>query len=139
MPPELILLPMGALAALTFIVLSLIPFHRFRAAFAGQVTPADFRYGESERVPGPVSIPNRNYMNLLEMPMLFYVAAILYFVTSQVDVPALVLAWAYVALRAVHSFVHLTYNNIMHRLAMFATSNFVLVALWAWFFWKMFG
>jgi len=139
MPPELILLPMGALAALTFIVLSLVPFHRFRAAFSGQVTAADFRYGESERVPGQVSIPNRNYMNLLELPMLFYVVAILYFVTSQVDLPALVLAWAYVALRALHSFVHLTYNNVMHRLAMFATSNVVLLGLWLWFFVRMFG
>jgi hypothetical protein len=130
---------MGALAALTFIVLSFVPFHRFRAAFAGQVTSADFRYGESDRVPGPVSIPNRNYMNLLELPMLFYIVAILFFVTSQVDIPALVIAWLYVVLRALHSLVHLTYNNVMHRLAMFASSNFVLLALWVWFFVKMFG
>lgn len=68
-----ILFPMGALALLTFTVLLFIPIRRFRAAFAGKVGPEDFKYGESERVPGDVSLPNRNYMNLTELPVLFYV------------------------------------------------------------------
>ena len=135
MPHELILLPMGALALLTFVVLTFIPFRRFRAAFAGQVGAGDFRYGESARVPGEVAIPNRNYMNLLELPMLFYVVCVLNYVTGPtVSMLTLALAWSYVALRALHSVVHLTYNNVMHRLAFFATSNFVLLALWIAFF-----
>ena len=135
MPHELILLPMGALALLTFLVLLLIPIRRFRAAFAGHVGAGDFKYGESARVPGEVSIPNRNYMNLLELPMLFYVVCVLNYVTSPtVSGIALVLAWSYVGLRTLHSVVHLTYNNVMHRLALFATSNFVLGALWVAFF-----
>jgi hypothetical protein len=135
MPHELIFLPMGALALLTFAVLLLIPFRRFRAAFAGQVRAEDFRYGESVRVPAPVSIPNRNYMNLLELPVLFYVVCVLNYVTSPtVSALTLALAWAYVALRALHSLVHLTYNNVMHRLAIFAASNFALLVLWVAFF-----
>ena len=135
MSHELILLPMGALALLTFFVLTFIPFRRFRAAFAGQVGAGDFRYGESARVPGEVSIPNRNYMNLLELPMLFYVVCVLNYITSPtVSMLTLALAWSYVALRALHTVVHLTYNNVMHRLACFATSNFVLLALWIAFF-----
>ena len=85
MPQHLIFLPMGALALLTFLVLILIPFRRFRAGFAGQVTAADFRFGESARVPGEVSIPNRNYMNLLEMPMLFYVICLMLYVSHRVQ------------------------------------------------------
>ena len=135
MPHELILLPMGALALLTFLVLLLVPIRRFRAAFAGQVGAADFRYGESARVPGEVSIPNRNYMNLLELPILFYVVCVLNYVTSPiVSATTLALAWSYVGLRALHSLVHLTYNNVMHRLAMFVAGNVVLAALWIAFF-----
>lgn len=135
MPHELILLPMGALALLTFAVLLFVPIRRFRAAFAGQVGAADFRYGESVRVPGEVSIPNRNYMNLLELPVLFYVVCVLNYVTaSTVSTTPLALAWAYVGLRAFHSLVHLTYNNVMQRLAIFAASNVVLAALWIAFF-----
>jgi hypothetical protein len=135
MPHELILLPMGALALLTFLALLLIPIRRFRAAFAGQVRAEDFRYGESPRVPGEVSIPNRNYMNLLELPMLFYVVCVLNYVTGPtVSTVTLALAWLYVALRALHSLIHLTYNNVLHRLVVFASSNVVLGALWIVFF-----
>src|SRR5258708_36851557 len=98
-----ILFPMIALATLTFAVLMLIPVRRFRAGIAGQVKFADFRYGESARVPGEVSIPNRNMMNLLELPLLFYVACLTYLVIGRVDEFALALAWLYVALRIMHS------------------------------------
>jgi hypothetical protein len=57
MPQEMIFAPMGALALLTFTVLGLIPLRRFRAAFAGQVGAGDFKFGESRRVAGHVSIP----------------------------------------------------------------------------------
>ncbi len=134
MRQDLIFAPLGALALLTFTVLAFIPFRRFRASFAGQVGPDDFKYGESERVPGEVSIPNRNYMNLLELPVLFYVGGILYFVAGRVDAVALGLAWSYVALRAVHSAIHMSYNRVIHRVAAFALSNFVLMGFWAWFF-----
>lgn len=129
-----ILWPMGALVLLTFIVLFQIPIRRFRAAFAGKVGAGDFRYGESARVPGDVSLPNRNYMNLLEIPMLFYVACLTLYVTQRVDAVAVWLAWTYVVLRGAHSLVHCTYNNVIHRLAVFAASNVVLLVLWIRFF-----
>jgi len=128
-----IFFPVLALVLLTFQVLLLIPIMRFRAAFAGRVTAADFRYGESAGVPDTVRLPNRNYMNLLELPQLFYVLAVLLFITSRVDAVQLGLAWAYVALRALHSLVHLTYNRVIQRLVLFATSNFVLFAMWVRF------
>lgn len=134
MPQELIFIPMGAMALLTFTVLGFIPARRFRAAFAGRVTSDDFRFGESAAVPGDVSIPNRNYMNLLELPTLFYVGGLMYFAAGRLDQAALIVAWVYVALRSVHSVIHLTYNNVLHRLIAFALSNFVLMAFWVLFF-----
>jgi len=125
-----ILFPMVALATLTFAVLVLIPVRRFRAGRAGQVSFDDFRYGESVRVPPDVAIPNRNMMNLLELPLLFYVACLTYFVTDRVGDSALALAWTYVGLRIAHSAIHLTYNRVRHRLAVFAASNVVLVMFW---------
>lgn len=98
----------------------------------------DFRYGESSRVPGEVSIPNRNYMNLLELPVLFYVVCMLNYVTgASVSFSALILAWVYVGLRVLHSVVHLTYKNVFHRLAMLAASNVALAALWITFFGRL--
>ena len=134
MQQEMIFAPMGVMALLTFIVLSMIPIRRFRASAAGQVTAEDFKLGESARVPPHVSVVNRACMNLLELPVLFYVASLMYFVAGRVDQTTLAVAWAYVALRAAHSLIHVTYNKVLHRLAAFAISNFVLMAYWALFF-----
>lgn len=43
----------------------------------------------------------------------------------------------YVALRFAHTAVHLTYNNVLHRLIVFATSNLVLIAIWVRFIWQL--
>jgi hypothetical protein len=134
MSQELIFAPMGAMALLTFVVLGFIPATRFRAVFARQVTPDDFKFGESPRVPPHVAVTNRNFMNLLELPMLFYVAGLMYYVAGRVDQAALILAWTYVGLRAVHSAIHLSYNRVVHRLVAYALSNFALLALWVLFF-----
>ncbi|HKQ28770.1 MAG TPA: MAPEG family protein [Burkholderiales bacterium] len=124
---------MCALVAWTFAVLLLVPVVRFRAATQGKVNVGDFRFGESERVPGAVSLPNRNLMNLLELPLLFYVVCIGLYITLSVDALAVALAWLYFALRLVHSLVHLTYNNVFHRVGAFAASAVVLGALWVRF------
>ncbi|HEX3888068.1 MAG TPA: MAPEG family protein [Phenylobacterium sp.] len=134
MDQHLIFAPMGSLAFLTFGVLLLIPIRRLRAGAAGQIVSDDFKFGESANVPGHVAIPNRNYMNLLELPMLFYVGSLMFYVTGRVDGLVLGIAWLYVALRIVHSIIHLTYNKVMHRLAPFALSNLVLTAYWLMFF-----
>ncbi|MGH8504659.1 MAG: MAPEG family protein [Stenotrophobium sp.] len=130
MNQTIILYPMMALAGWTFAVLALMPYQRFKAAFRGQVTPDDFKFGESARVPPAVSIPNRNYMNLLELPVLFYVACLTFYATKNVDAVAFDLCWAYVALRVGHSLIHLAYNQVWHRMTVFALSNFVLVMVW---------
>ena len=134
MQQSVIFAPMGALAFLTFGVLILIPIRRFRAGARGEIVSDDFKFGESPSVPGHVAIPNRNYMNLLELPMLFYVGSLMFFVSGKVDALALGIAWLYVALRFVHSAVHLTYNDVSHRLIPFATSNVVLLVYWIAFF-----
>lgn len=125
-----ILYPAIALVFWTFVVLLMIPQRRFRAARERRVTAKDFAFGESENVPGEVRIPNRNYMNLLELPVLFYVACLMLYVTAKVDAWSVGLAWAYVGLRIAHSLVHVTYNNVIHRLRVFALSVVILLALW---------
>lgn len=130
MTQESIFLPFLTLGAITFSVLALVPLMRFRAVMAGQVKGEDFALGESARVPGRVSLPNRNYMNLLELPVLFYAVCLALYATGTVAAVPLVLAWTYVGLRAAHSLVHLTTNTVLVRLTFFALSNFVLMALW---------
>jgi hypothetical protein len=125
-----ILYPVFALALWTSLVLLQIPIARFRAVFKREVTADDFKHGESSSVPSHVSIPNRNYMNLLEFPVLFYIVCLLIYSAGITTLNMVTLAWAYVVLRAVHSVIHLSYNNVRHRLVLFAISNLVLIVLW---------
>jgi hypothetical protein len=137
MTQDAIFWPMGALALLTFAVLTLIPLRRVGAVRAGEAKPSDFKYGESATVPGFVSLANRNYMNLLEMPVLFYVICLMLFVSARVNPTFLFLAWVYVGIRVIHSLIHVSYNQVMHRLTVFALSNFVVAAMWVlFFFWR---
>ena len=130
MPPPAILFPVFALVAWTLIVLCLIPMVRVRSALRREIAADDFRFGESASVPGYVSIPNRNFMNLLELPVLFYVVCLLLYASGGGSRVAVATAWCYVALRVLHSAIHLSYNNVFHRLAAFSFSNAALIVLW---------
>jgi len=125
-----ILYPMFALAAWTLLVLLLIPVARARSGRRREIVIDDFKYGESAAVPPRVVIPNRNYMNLLELPMLFYVVCVVLYVTAGASTATIAIAWAFVVLRIVHSVIHLTYNRVLHRLAAFSAANVALVVLW---------
>jgi hypothetical protein len=130
MRPEKIFAPMSVLALWTGCMVFLVGFSRIRAVRAGRVRSGAFRLGESADVPSDVTVWNRNLMNLLEMPLLFYVVSIAFYVTHQVTPRVVTLAWIYLALRLLHSLVHVTSNRILVRLSFYAVSNVVLLSLW---------
>lgn len=74
-----------------------------------------------------------NFSNLFEVPVLFYVLCILAFTTQMVTPFLLGGAWAFVALRGLHSLIHCTYNHVMHRFAAYLLSSLILFALWGVF------
>src|SRR5579883_113832 len=64
-----------------------------------------------------------NFRNLFEMPVLFYAALFIAFLSAQVGVFTLTLAWAFVVLRILHSVIHCSYNKVMHRFYAYAASS----------------
>lgn len=71
-----------------------------------------------------------NFRNLFETPVLFY-ALVACAVAAAYAPPWLVIgAWCYFGLRVVHTIIHGTYNNVIHRLAVFAISFGLLLGLW---------
>lgn len=128
MNQALMLYPMLALVGWTMLMLMLVGQRRFTS----RLHPREFAVGESMKVPPQVSLPNRNFMNLLEVPVLFYVVSLTFFVTQQATGAAVALAWTFVALRVVHSLVHITYNNVLQRLGVFALANLTLLGLFVY-------
>lgn len=72
-----------------------------------------------------------NFRNLFELPVLFYVALAVAAQTGLASMPVLVLAWAFVMLRALHSAIQCGYNKVMHRFYAYAASTLALFVLWA--------
>ena len=81
------------------------------------------------QLPDNVSWKADNYNHLHEAPTLFYAVAIVLAILGQGDGFNTTLAWAYVALRVVHSLVQATVNKVAVRFAFFALSSLVLMAL----------
>ncbi len=130
MSPSAIFLPAVAMVALTIAVLFQMFFERKRQVSADRIP---FREIPSSSQMATRFVDTRcadNYRNLFEMPVLFYVALVVAFVTAQVSPLVLGLAWGYVALRALHSVIHCTYNRVMHRFYAFLASNILVWALW---------
>ena len=72
----------------------------------------------------------RNYNNQFELPVLFYVASTLYLALGIQSTAALVMAWLFVFSRIAHVIVHLTYNNILHRMLVFWFGVVFALGLW---------
>ncbi len=134
---RLILWPMAVLAALTFFVLSLMPMFRVGDTMAGRTQANDFKYGESDKVPEKTRLYNRNYMNLLELPVLFYVVCGILYMTDTLTRLELYLAWGFVAFRALHTVMHLTANWVLGRMALFGGSVVCVMAMWLITFWNL--
>jgi hypothetical protein len=133
MHARLIFIPMLALVAWTFVIMLLMACKRWSAGFAGRLKRGEYKLGESAEVPADVRLPGRNFSNLFEMPVLFYVLCLASYVTHGASQSLLVLAWIFVTLRIVHSLIHVTYNRIIHRFSVYALSSFVLLAMWVVF------
>ena len=72
-----------------------------------------------------------NFRNLFELPVLFYLALVVAAQNAQVNWLTLGLAWTFVALRVLHSFIHCTYNKVYHRFYAYFFGGVVLWSLWA--------
>jgi hypothetical protein len=73
-----------------------------------------------------------NFRNLFELPVLFYLALVVAAIGGLATTATLALAWLFVLLRIVHSFIHCTYNKVMHRFEAYLAGGVVLWVLWAY-------
>ncbi len=125
-----VLYPIFVLVALTLAVTVRLAMMRWRAATRGQVNVAYYVTYQGGEEPPELRVVSRHLSNLLEMPLLFYTGCVLAYVTGQNGWLMVALAWLYVALRLVHSAVHLGRNVVLWRFRVFAASMLVLTCFW---------
>jgi hypothetical protein len=94
-----------------------------------RLDPMAPRGQQMSELPARVRWKADNYNHLLEQPPLFYATALALVLMGDVSSTSLWLAWAYVALRIVHSLWQALVNHIQTRFALFSLSSLVLFAL----------
>lgn len=130
MDPTAILQPVLALVLLTAIVWIRLYVERRGEMRERRIAPqaiatSTARHATLRRTSGA-----DNFKNLLEMPVLFYVLCLALLAADAVAPGFVLAAWAYVALRTVHSLIHLTYNRVVHRFLAYAASGVLLFGMW---------
>lgn len=129
-----ILYPTFALVALIFIVFGTMFVSRGRHMRASPPRGDTFDNGDSAmRYFQPVEMPANNYRNLFEAPVLYFALVPLLLVTGQAGPVQVVLAWTYVALRSVHSVIHIGPKKVGPRALAYVASMLVLVVMWGVF------
>lgn len=130
MNPSAIVFPGIAMFFLTFSAVLYLGYRRVTAVRRGEVSIRYYRlYTEGEQ-PDSLQLIGRHVQNHFEVPPLFYVVLLFLYVTGSVTPLSVALAWLYVALRCLHSFIHLGTNDVRRRLQAFAASGLVLGGLW---------
>lgn len=124
--------PMAAMVLLTMVVLVTLFRSRVAAVRSGEVDKKYYRLYQGSDEPETSRKAGRHFVNLFEAPVLFYVGCLAAIATGVGGVVMVVLAWAYVAARAVHAFVHLGGNRLSKRIAIYGVSWMILAALWIW-------
>ena len=122
--------PMAAMVLLTFFVLVKMFRSRVRAVKAGEADAGYYKTYQEGGEPRETAQLSRHFINLFESPTLFYAACIAGMVTGQNAGVLIVLAWAYVALRIIHAYIHTGSNKIQSRIGAYFTSWLVLLGMW---------
>ncbi len=139
MPVELqILYPVFALILLNFLVLGVMSARRFKAIRSKKVDVRYFKtYKNEYEVPVDVQTASRHYINLFELPILFYALIPFILLYGKQDSITVILSWIFVAARYMHAGIHMFGNKLMWRGGIFGIGVFTLLILWVRFFLQM--
>lgn len=135
MQPFAILWPTFTLVALITVIWFCLVFARMGHIRRNPPKAEDFASGETAlRYFQPVEMPSNNFSNLFEMPVLYFALVPLLLFTDQASHVQVALAWVYVAMRALHSFIHIVVRKVVWRATVYWISSGVLIAMWIGFF-----
>lgn len=125
------LLPLLAMVALTFLVWFYLFARRVPEIMRKKIDVRKLQdRAEAHELLTDSAAASNNLKNLFELPVLFYVAALLSLLLMIQDPLLVWLSWSFVGFRITHSVVHCTYNDVNHRFAMYAASCLVLLLIW---------
>ena len=123
-----LLTPILVLIIWTFIIFLIMAFGR--VSFMNNPQDAADSKDYKSQLPAWVNRTADNYNHLFEQPVAFYAVILSIALINSFDSLMVQLAWAYVLIRIIHSFVQLTINIVLVRFFLFA-SGWLIIAFMA--------
>jgi len=136
MSANAILLPVLVQISLTLVMFLLLGARKTKAMKAGGVDSKATALNNSAWPEDVVKVSN-NIANQFQTPVLFYIISILFYLTNQVSLTVLVLAWIYSGTRVIHAFIHAGSNFVPARFIIFTLGVICLIAMTVIAFIKM--
>ena len=125
-----LIFPMLAMVLLTFSVLIRMFLARKKLVAKGHIDPTFFKLYQGATEPEASAKLARHFANLCEAPVLFYICCVAALALNVTGFAFLLLAWVYVAMRVVHTFIHTGRNRIWPRVYAYFASWLVLLSMW---------
>lgn len=126
------LAPVITLIIWTMVVWAVLYARRIPAMSQAKISPNAAKSPDGDwkaKLPLKVEAPAHNYNHLMEQPTLFYAFMFWAVLTAETTVPMLWLAWAYVVLRIVHSFIQISTGPVIARFGVFLISSLCLIGM----------
>lgn len=121
--------PIFAMVLLTFSIATLMAFARINSVRTGKISIGYFRTMNGDS-PEYLLKLGRHFSNLFEVPVLFYVAGTLSIAQNVEHELLPVFAWLFVLFRLIHAVIHITYNNVIHRMLAFISGSLCVLIIW---------
>lgn len=103
---------------------------RIRSVTSGEVKIKYYRLMQGQDVSDRITATTRCFNNMFEVPVMFYVVCTLYISLQATSIFAVVLAWLFVVFRFALALIHLTHNNVLHRMVTFWLAFVCVILLW---------
>ncbi len=131
MDKTLIIWPMIVLALATLLLY--LPMSRVRVGLvkSGKTKASVFKTNVGE--PDESLQISNAIRNQYETPILFYAVCLSAYVTDHASIWMIVLAWAFMVIKLLHTAIHATTNRIRHRRPIFMVAYLVLIVMWIMF------
>lgn len=127
---KIYLLPMFAMVLLSFLTSLIMLYRRVRSARRGEIDPRRFKTLSIGDAPPLVLQAERHFINLFEVPVLFYAVMLAAMALQFLNEKFYILSWVFVAFRLIQAIIHLWSNKVYYRMIAFLSGFTVIIIMW---------
>jgi hypothetical protein len=122
--------PAFAMTMLSLAVGVLMLYRRYRALMSKEIKWSRFKTLSLPDAPDDVLKAERHFINLFELPVLFYTASLIAIFMPLKNQYGICVAWSFVLFRLIQAGIHLWPNKILYRMTAYLLGFATVLIFW---------